>query len=216
MSAVGLKARAIKRPLFQIIGVCFLVCCLHIPASILFTSYLHAQMDNAIDPSGTWTNGRGTISLMLTGDALSFSWTSVFGNAHICDGAGVAGLEKQNEYHFVDESGRIAFVITKDSLRLHCIEGSPSFCGAEWPGETYTRAHFIKPIRCPVSAKRARFHVVMPMPPLERKGYVSKGDVVELVEAVHEGALPFLLARYKGKNATTVGLLRKKDLLCGQ
>lgn len=216
MSAVGLSARAYPRSLYRIIGACILSLIIFIFAVLSLTSPLHAQMDNAIDPSGTWSNGRGTISLMLTGDALSFSWTSVFGNAHICDGAGVAGLEKQNEYHFVDESGRIAFVITKDSLRLHCIEGSPSFCGAEWPGEIYTRAHFIAPIRCPVSAKRARFHAVMPSPPLERKGFVIKGNVVELVETVHEGAQPFLLARYKGKNATSVGLLQKKDLLCGQ
>ena len=50
-----------------------------------------AQATDLIDPSGGWNNENGSLSLMLSGDELSFSYSSVFGPAvHICDGAGVA------------------------------------------------------------------------------------------------------------------------------
>lgn len=185
----------------------------------LFLAFLacvsHAQEFNPIDPSGTWTNEQGTLSLLLTGDALSFSYSSVFGaTAHLCSGAGVAGLEADNIYHFVDEQGTVAFEINRDSIRLRAFDGIPAFCGAGWQGETYTRAGFTAPRRCRVKAKRSRFRVVMPSPPWERKAYVVAGNVVDVVPAQHDGATRYVLARYRGKRAVTVGLLEKNTLAC--
>lgn len=184
--------------------------------SVLALPVLTARAQNVegIDPSGVWTNAEGSLSLMLTGDALSFSFAAVFGaNAHICSGAGVAGLEQANTYHYVDESGIVAFDITRDSIRMRLVEGAPSFCGAGWPGVLFTRTGFTPARGARVRSRKARFFVVMPSPPWERKGYVVKGDRVEYVPTQHEDASDYLLARYRGSRATTVGLLLKKDLL---
>ena len=168
-----------------------------------------------IDPSGEWRNETGALSLMLAGDALSFSYSAVFGaSAHICDGAGVAGLVEGNIYHFVDAEGTIAFEITTDTVRMRVIDGIPSFCGAGWTGAVYLRANFHPPRRCTVTARRSRFHVVMRSPPHARTGYVVAGNILETAPAQHEDAASYVLARYRGKRATTAGLLRRRTLSC--
>lgn len=167
------------------------------------------------DPSGVWRNDNGGLSLMLAGDALSFSYASTFGaSAHLCSGAGVAGLVTSNVYHYVDEEGTIAFEVDADTVRMRPVDGVLSFCGAGWTGETYTRQGFSLPRRCTVTARRSRFLVVMPSPPTERRGYVVEGNTVEIVTAQHEDATSLLLARYRGKRSTTVGLLRARTLSC--
>ncbi len=174
-----------------------------------------SQEAESIDPSGVWSNSHGTLSLLLTGDALSFSYASVFGEtAHICNGAGVAGLVKSNVYHNVDEQGTVAFEIYGDRVRMLIVNGVPSFCGAGWAGESFTRSRFTAPRRVKVKAEKSRFYVVMPSPPWERKGYVIEGNVVEVVPVQHEDADQFVLARYRGKQAFSVGLLLK-DTLAG-
>ena len=175
-------------------------------------SGIHAQEAETIDPSGVWSNHEGTLSLMLSGDALSFSYFSVFGNAHICSGAGVAGLETENNYYHVDDQGTIAFVISEDNVRMYVVSGIPSFCGSGWAGETFecdgfTALKFVK-----VKATKSRFYVVMPSPPWERRGYVVAGNVVEFVPVQHEDAEQYVLARYRGKHAVSVGLLLKNPL----
>ncbi|MFZ1728952.1 MAG: hypothetical protein WBQ23_04860 [Bacteroidota bacterium] len=172
-----------------------------------------SQDTDTIDPSGVWSNHEGTLSLLLTGDALSFSYSSVFGeDAHICSGAGVAGLEGQNVYHNVDEQGTIAFEISNDKVRMYVVEGIPSFCGAGWMGATFNRNRFTPPKRVKVKANKSRFYVVMPSPPWERKGYVVAGNVVEVVPVNHDDAEQYVLARYRGKHAFSVGLLLKNTL----
>lgn len=163
---------------------------------------------HGIDPSGGWRSGLGVLSLMLCGDALSFSYSSVFHSAvHICDGAGVAGLVAENEYHFVDDQGTVAFLVREDGVELKVLSGICSFCGAEWPGERFSREGY-EPLELGrVDADKLYFHVVMPAPPQKRKGYVIKGDVLETAPCRHEGGDDFLLARYKGKRGCTVGLI---------
>jgi hypothetical protein len=178
---------------------------------LCFSSY--AQESESIDPSGVWSNQESTLSLLLTGDALSFSYASVFGDpVHICSGAGVAGLETENVYHNVDEQGTIAFEISQDKVRMYVVDGIPSFCGSGWAGETFSRSRFIAPKQVKVKAKKSRFYVVMPSPPWERKGYVVAGNIVEFVPVQHEDAEQYVLARYRGKHAFSVGLLLKNTL----
>ena len=180
-------------------------------------SVLRAQEYRTIDPSGVWTNETGTLSVMLTGDALSFSYQSVFGaTAHICDGAGVAGLESQGVYHHVDEQGTISFTISEREVRMSAVAGVPSFCGAGWNGELFTRKGFKAATRCTVNAAKARLYQVMPSPPRERKGYLVASDAVETVPTQHGDAGPFVLVRYKGAKATTVGLLKRAMLKCSR
>ena len=172
-----------------------------------------AQMDNAIDPSGGWKNANGSLSLMLTGDALSFSHSSVFGVAvHICDGAGVAGLVGNGMYHYMDDEGVIAFIITENEVRMETVSGVPSFCGANWPGDVYGREGYEPLTRYRVIVPKSRFYVVMFSPPSERKAYVIKGDEVEVIPTRHEQSEDYVLARFKGPKSTTVGLLRKDTL----
>ena len=64
--------------------------------------------------------------------------------------------------------------------------------------------------RCTVSDKKAYFHVVMRTPPLKRQAYVLKGDRVDVVPTCFEGGDAWVLARFKGSKATTVGLLQKE------
>ena len=182
---------------------------------MVFPRPVPAQDFHTIDPSGVWKSADGDLTLMLTGDALSFTYSSVFGaSAHICDGAGVAGLVSDGEYHQVDEQGTVAFTITENEVRMTVVDGIASFCGADWPGEVFTRQGYAPPITCRVSAAKSFFYVVMPSPPDQRSAYLVAGDTVEIVPALHEGAGDYVLARFKGSRAVTVGLFVKNALAC--
>ncbi len=174
-----------------------------------------AQDSGTIDPSGGWKSRDGELSLMLTGDALSFSYFSVFGaTAHICDGAGVAGLVTDGEYQYVDDLGTVSFLVSGNEVKMRLVKGMVSFCGANWPGEVFTREGFESLTRCKVVSPKAYFHVVMHCPPEKRKAYVIKGDMVEVAPFRQEGCDDWVLARFKGSKAATVGLLRKDALKC--
>ncbi|EIC20778.1 hypothetical protein Thi970DRAFT_04434 [Thiorhodovibrio frisius] len=172
-----------------------------------------ARLDNAIDPSGSWRNAQGSLALMLTGDALSFSYSSVFGPAaHICDGAGVAGLVGNGLYHFVDDQGTLAIQVTEDGVRMEQMAGVLSFCGANWPGERFSRDGFAAAEEFRVITAVSHFYTVMLMPPILRQAYVVQGDVVQTVPTQHGQAGDYVLARYIGTKATTVGLIKTSTL----
>jgi hypothetical protein len=183
--------------------------------SLCLTPPAQAQEVKTIDPSGQWQGQHGVLSLMLTGDALSFCYSAVFGaTGHLCDGVGVAGLEKDREYHYLDDQGRVAFIVTEQGVTMKTVEGVPSFCGANWPGDEFTRDGY-KPVqRCTVAEPKIHFHVVEPAPPEPRRAYVLKGNRVEVVPACFEGGDAWVLARFKGAKLTTVGLLKKDALEC--
>lgn len=180
----------------------------------VFSVAEHPDMDNGIDPSGGWRSRLGVLSLMLCGDTLSFSYSSVFHSAaHICDSAGVAGLVANNEYHYVDDQGTVAFIVNDEGVNLKLISGSASFCGAEWSGEHFSRDGF-EPLEIrEVDADKAFFFVVMTSPPDRRKGYVLRGDTLETAPCRHEGSEKYLLARFRGANGgCTAGLIEKDSL----
>lgn len=168
----------------------------------------------APDPSGRWSSETGELTLALAGDALSFTYTAVFGpSAHICDGAGVAGLVTDGRYEHVDEQGTIAFLVTAGGVRMETAGGIASFCGANWPGDAFGRDKFQPLAPCRVTAEKSHFHVVGPLPPERRRGFVIRGDAVAVAPALHAGG-EWVLARFKGARGATVGLLRKQDLSC--
>ena len=168
----------------------------------------------APDPSGRWTSAMGELTLALAGDALSFTYTAVFGaSAHICDGAGVAGLVTDGRYEYIDEQGTIAFLVTDQGIRMATADGIASFCGADWPGDTFSRDKFQPLAPCRVTAKKAYFHVVGPLPPERRRGYVLRGDAVAMAPALHAGD-EWVLGRFRSAKGTTAGLLRRQDLAC--
>jgi hypothetical protein len=174
-----------------------------------------AQDFRNFDPSGQWKSMHGVLSLMLAGDALSFSYSAVFGaTGHICDGVGVAGLWKNGEYHYVDEHGTLAIVVDENGVRMQTEAGIVSFCGASWPGDLFTPQGYEPVTRCVVSETKAYFHVVMRNPPDRRKGYVLKGDVVETAPACFEGGDDWIFARFRGRQITTAGLLHRDALQC--
>jgi hypothetical protein len=175
----------------------------------------YPQGFRTIDPSGQWQGRHGVLSLMLAGDALSFSYSAVFGaTAHLCDGVGVAGLVADGEYHYVDEQGAVAFLVTAQGVTMRTVNGIASFCGANWPGDEFTRPGFKPVTRCFVAAPKAHFHVVRRAPPLRRQAYVIQGDQVDIVPTCFEGGDDWVFARFRGPRATTAGLLRKEALNC--
>jgi hypothetical protein len=183
--------------------------------SLSLASPAEPQGFRTIDPSGQWKGMHGVLSLMLAGDALSFSYSAVFGaTAHLCDGVGVAGLVADGEYHYVDEQGTVAFQVSEQGVKMRTVKGIPSFCGANWPGDEFTKGGYEPVSRCTVSDPKAYFHVVMRTPPLKRKAYVLKGDRVDVVPTCFEGGDAWVFARFKGSKATTVGLLQKVALEC--
>jgi hypothetical protein len=172
-----------------------------------------SQEFKTMDPSGQWQGLHGVLSLMLTGDALSFCYWAVFGaTAHLCDGVGVAGLVANGEYHYVDDQGTVAFIVTEQGVTMRTVNGIASFCGANWPGDEFTRQRYKAVSRGTVAEPKVHFHVVRRGPPLQRQAYVLKGDRVDMVPACFEGGDAWVLARFKGPKATTVGLLRKDAL----
>jgi hypothetical protein len=173
------------------------------------------QEFRTIDPSGQWKGRHGVLSLMLAGDALTFSYSAVFGaTAHLCDGVGVAGLVKNGEYHNVDEQGTVAILVDENGVRMRTVDGIASFCGANWPGDDFTRDGYESATLCTVSVPKAYFHVAMRTPPDRRKGFVLKDDRVETVYTCFEGGDDWVFARFRGSKITTVGMLRKDALEC--
>lgn len=172
--------------------------------------------DRGFDPSGTWTSKLGTLTLMRAGDTLSFSYTAVFGEAaHMCDGIGVAGFPGDGKWEYVDEQGTVTFTTKDGRVGMLTTNGIASFCGAYWPGETFTKKDFKPPFPCKVTEAKAHFLVVSPNP-APRKGYVVKGNAVEAVSLVNEGTPGWLLTRFVGKSQTTAGLLERDALECQQ
>lgn len=174
---------------------------------------LNARVDRALDPSGLWENGQGSLALMLAGNALSFSYSSVFGpSAHICDGAGVAERVGPGTYHHADDGGVIAIKVTETEVRLEPVSGVPSFCGANWPGDAFKRAGH-KPVEhSRVTRAKAYFFAVMPPPPTKRSAYVIAGNRVETVPLQHSQTDRYVLARFIGPKVTTAGLLERSAL----
>jgi hypothetical protein len=152
---------------------------------------------------------------MLHGDGLSFSYSAVFGpTAHLCDGAGVAGLVEAGRYEYTDEEGTVAFLIGQDQIRMEVVSGIASFCGAGWAGDVFSSNGFSPPETCTVTVERSHFHVVDPISPQRRRGYVIQGDTVEAFAVRHEGGEEWMLARFVGPKSTTAGLLAGADLQC--
>jgi hypothetical protein len=191
--------------------------CLSLFAVFIFSlpPTVNGQDFRTIDPSGQWKSLHGVLSLMLAGDALSFSYSAVFGaTAHLCDGVGVAGLVKNGEYHYVDDHGTVAFLVDENGVRMRTVDGIASFCGAYWPGDDFSRDGYEPTTQCVVYESRAYFHVVMRSPPDRRKGFALKGDRVETVSTCFEGGDDWVFARFRGPNITTVGMLRRDALDC--
>lgn len=173
------------------------------------------EYDNRLDPSGAWTGRGGELALMHYADGLSFSYLSAFGpTAHICEGAGVAGLVGTDRYEYEDEQGTVAFVITENDVRLEVVDGIASFCGAGWAGDRFTTEGFEPPGECTVTAARSHFHVTDTVDRERRPAYVVRGDRVEVAPARHTGDEEWLLARFVGEQTTEVGLLARGDLEC--
>jgi hypothetical protein len=183
--------------------------------SLGLTTPAHSRPVKAFDPSGQWQGLHGVLSLMLNGDALSFSYSAVFGaTAHLCDGVGVAGRAADGEYRYADDQGTVAFTVTGQGVQMRTVSGIASFCGANWPGDEFTRQGY-KPVQpCTVSDPKAYFHEVMRAPPTRRQAYVLKGDRLEVVPACFAGGDAWVMARFQGSRGATVGLLKKEALDC--
>lgn len=170
--------------------------------------------DRGFDPTGVWYGQQGPLVLVRAGDTLSFSYSGVFGaTAHICDGIGVAGFVGDGKWEYVDDEGTVTFTTKGGKVSMEATKGIASFCGANWPGATFTKEGWKPAFDCTVTAPKARFLTVAPSPK-PRKGYVVKGDVVEAVGLVNESTPAWLLVRYVGKNQTTAGLLERDALEC--
>lgn len=173
------------------------------------------QYDNRLDPSGAWTGRIGELSLMHYANGLSFSYSAVFGpTAHICEGAGTAGLVATDRYEHDDEQGTVAFLISRKSVRLEVVDGIASFCGAGWTGDHFTIDAFEPPEVCTVAAERSHFHVVDTLDRGRRPAYVIRDDRVEVTPARHTGDQQWVLGRFVGPQITTIGLVARDDLEC--
>ncbi|MDO8834238.1 MAG: hypothetical protein Q7V01_01525 [Vicinamibacterales bacterium] len=175
----------------------------------------YQQDDRGFDPTGTWFGMHGPLVLMRAGDTLSFSYSAVFGaTAHLCDGAGVAGFAGGGTWTYTDGQGTVSITTRDGGVTMTVTDGIASFCGAYWPGDRFERAGWKPAFSCEVSATRAAFYVVGPVPPAKRPAYVVTGDRVEAADLVHDRAAPWVLARFVGRTATTAGLLARTDLAC--
>ena len=170
--------------------------------------------DRGFDPTGVWYGQHGPLALMRAGDTLTFSYSGVFGaTAHMCDGIGVAGFVGDGTWQYVDAEGTVAFTTKDGKVTMEATKGIASFCGANWPGDTFVKEGWKPAFNCTVVAPKARFLTATPSPE-PRKGYVVKGNVVEAVGLVNEGTPGWLLVRYVGKSQTTAGLLERDALEC--
>jgi hypothetical protein len=171
--------------------------------------------DRGFDPSGVWMGLHGPLTLMRAGDTLSFSYSAVFGStAHICDGIGVAGFIGDGRWEYADEQGSVIFTTRNRQVTMSTGQGIASFCGSNWPGDSFGEDRWKPAFRCTVTAPKTHFYVVGRLPPEKRQGYVVKGNEVEALTLVNEGSPAWLLTRFIGKNRTTAGLLERDALEC--
>jgi hypothetical protein len=173
------------------------------------------EYDNRLDPSGAWTSRIGELSLMHYADRLSFVYSAVFGpTAHICEGAGVAGLVGTDRYEYTDDQGTVAFAIRGAEVRMELLDGVASFCGAGWAGDRFRIEQFEPPTGCTVTVPHSYFHVVDHLLPERRPAHLSRGDAIEVVPAPLSGDESWILARFVGRQTTTMGLLTSADVDC--
>jgi len=171
--------------------------------------------DRGFDPTGVWYGPHGPLALMRAGDTLSFSYSAAFGaTAHLCDGIGVAGFVGDGKWEYVDEQGTVTITTKDGKVTMQPTKGIPSFCGANWPGDSFTREGWKPAFRCTVIDPKARFFVIGTLPSAKRKGFVVKGNVVEAIGLVNESSAAWLLTRFVGKDRTTAGLLERSALEC--
>jgi len=171
--------------------------------------------DRGFDPTGTWYGQHGPLVLMRAGDTLSFSYSAVFGaTAHMCDGIGVAGFVGDGKWEYVDEQGTVTFTTRDGKVTMQTTAGIASFCGANWPGDTFSSDSWKPAYRCQVIEPKAHFFIVGTLPSAQRQGFVVKGDWVEAVGLVNESSAAWLLVRFVGKTRITAGLLERDALEC--
>jgi hypothetical protein len=171
--------------------------------------------DRGFDPTGVWYGQHGPLALMRAGDTLSFSYSAVFGaTAHMCDGIGVAGFVGDGKWEYSDDQGTVTFTTRDGKVTMHTSAGIASFCGANWPGETFTSDSWKPAFRCQVTVPKAHFFVVGLLPSAQRQGFVVKGDWVEAIGLVNESSAAWLLVRFVGKTSSTAGLLERDALEC--
>jgi hypothetical protein len=157
----------------------------------------------------------GPLALMRAGDALSFSYSAVFGaTAHTCDGIGVARHVGNGRYEYVDGQGTVAFLVRDGRVAMETGSGIASFCGANWPGETFGPDCWKPLFRCRVTAPRAHFYEVGPLPSKRLPAYLVAGDWVEAIGLVNESSAAWLLVRYATKGRVLAGLLERDALEC--
>ncbi|HUU04678.1 MAG TPA: hypothetical protein VMZ49_02255 [Patescibacteria group bacterium] len=174
-----------------------------------------AADDRGFDPTGVWMGQHGPLALMRAGDTLSFSYSAVFGaTAHMCDGIGVAGFVGDGRWEYRDDQGTVTFTTKNGRVTMQVSDGIASFCGAGWPGETFTPDSWKPAYRCQVIVLKAHFFVVGTLPSDQRPGYVVQGDWVEAIGLVNESSAAWLLVRYIGKERTSAGLLERDALEC--
>ena len=170
--------------------------------------------DRGFDPTGVWYGQHGPLALMRAGDTLTFSYSGVFGaTAHMCDGIGVAGFAGDVTWRHPHEQAPVPFTTRGGKVTMAATKGVASFCGANWPGDTFVKDGWKPAFNCTVVVPKARFLTAAPAPE-PRKGYVVKGNVVEAVGLVNEGTPGWLLVRFVGKKQTTAGLLERDALEC--
>ena len=173
--------------------------------------------DNRLDPSGAWVSAIGELSLVHQANRLAFSYLAVFGpGAHICEGAGVAGLVGRDRYEYVDEQGTVAFDLAETEVRMRAVDGIASFCGAGWPGDRFTTERFRPPTRCVVATEHSHFHVVDTVDTERTHATVGQGSPVEVVPARHTGDQEWWLGRYTGPLGSRLGLLARGDVSCSR
>lgn len=174
-----------------------------------------AEYDNRLDPSGSWTSPIGELSLIHSDNRLAFSYAAVFGpTAHICEGAGVAGLVGRDRYEHGDEQGTVAFVLAATEVRMELADGVASFCGAGWSGDRFTTDRFEPPAGCAARVEHTHFHVVDTLDLERTHRTVGIGAAVEAVPARHTGDDAWVLGRSAGLLETEIGLLARADLEC--
>ncbi len=187
------------------------ICCV-----LLLIAGMGVAADNrGFDPSGVWMGLHGPLALMRAGDTLSFSYSAVFGaTAHMCDGIGVAGFVGDGRWEYRDDQGTVVFTTKNGTVTMQVVDGIASFCGANWPGETFSSDSWKPAYRCRVTVPKAHFFVVGTLPSDQRPGYVLQGDWVEAIDLVNESSAAWLLVRFVGKGRTTAGLLERDALEC--
>lgn len=165
--------------------------------------------------TGVYSNGSGTLAIVEGSNETLVHYSGAFpqgSSTGTCDCALVVQKKTASSWKLNQAGEQDSWTLRVDPKNFVLETGSPTCCGAGYPGKDSFPRSAVKPLStCKVKVPKAAFFA-SDAANTPRKAYVVSGDAVEaFVDPVEPD---FLAARFVGPKKATAGLLKREELDC--